>query len=685
MRRLLLAVFFLLSGTVLFAQTKRMVLVEEATNASCGPCAVQNPTYEAFLASPFCRERAIGITWRAGYPGTDVMNAANRVMHNGRVTYYSDTAFTPRITGVPTAMVNGIVQKAMSGGYDGAPSDLAALSAGISNTPATSPISIMIKETWIGDSCRIKLDVVSTENISSKALRTTAVENYHFYSAAGNNGEKEFRRIPREMFPNHFGEPIVFVANTPQTFEYTYVVSGDATRDQMYFVAFVQDDKTHEVLQAASTEPTLQLVTKSGASFNSVQIVESNSSVGNWDGHLISSFSGDFVVSLSSSLPAVSWGYVVRSSGLDGSLLSDGMTIQVNKGEPFPITCTIDPKGSAAGFGKVTVTLTNESMHQTFVVNYKLYVAGADVLVVMQDEGKVEIPPTYESGMSNQKRSFLILDRGDDNLFDWSKYKVVVFVNGKNIVNQKDVENMKKYMDNGGRLFLTGAEVTWGLVDPDAGTRGLYQDATFVSNYLHCKYKQDTGPNFVVNGAAGDIISDKMQFNISQGVDNQDTPDEIVPLANAIPIFFYGAERNKRVAGLRYADGKHRLVYLGFGLEGIADDAVRGQVLDKGIEWLLGSESTLGIADEPMTVGSLTVKSVYPNPSSDLVSISYEQRTSSSVKIELIDARGQIVLSTSNPFGPSVNIPCADLANGVYLVRVSAGEDVITRSFVVAR
>ena len=44
-----LVVTFTFNYSITFSQTPRMVLMEEATNASCGPCAAQNPTYEAWL------------------------------------------------------------------------------------------------------------------------------------------------------------------------------------------------------------------------------------------------------------------------------------------------------------------------------------------------------------------------------------------------------------------------------------------------------------------------------------------------------------------------------------------------------------------------------------------------------------------------------------------------------------
>jgi hypothetical protein len=49
MKHFFLFCLFTISFNLLFGQTQRLVLIEEATNASCGPCASQNPAFDALL------------------------------------------------------------------------------------------------------------------------------------------------------------------------------------------------------------------------------------------------------------------------------------------------------------------------------------------------------------------------------------------------------------------------------------------------------------------------------------------------------------------------------------------------------------------------------------------------------------------------------------------------------------
>ena len=59
---------FAAAANVSYAQTARVTLIEEATNASCGPCAAQNPTFQAYLMQPGCGQQdTFGIHLTAKY------------------------------------------------------------------------------------------------------------------------------------------------------------------------------------------------------------------------------------------------------------------------------------------------------------------------------------------------------------------------------------------------------------------------------------------------------------------------------------------------------------------------------------------------------------------------------------------------------------------------------------------
>ena len=68
MKKVLLgfAVLFILIDFSL-SQTRRIVLIEEATNASCAPCAASNPIFQQFISQNF--GGAISVRYHASWPG----------------------------------------------------------------------------------------------------------------------------------------------------------------------------------------------------------------------------------------------------------------------------------------------------------------------------------------------------------------------------------------------------------------------------------------------------------------------------------------------------------------------------------------------------------------------------------------------------------------------------------------
>src|SRR4051794_7381056 len=87
------------------AQSVGLVLAEEFTQASCPPCASQNPAFNTLLnANP---TKVCQIKYQTSWPGVDPMNDQTDSWVAPRVAYYG-------VTGVPTATMDG---QQMRGSY----------------------------------------------------------------------------------------------------------------------------------------------------------------------------------------------------------------------------------------------------------------------------------------------------------------------------------------------------------------------------------------------------------------------------------------------------------------------------------------------------------------------------------------------------------------------------------------
>ena len=73
-------------STNLSAQSQRLVLTEEFTQASCGPCASQNPSFNALLHAN--EDKIMSIKYQTSFPGVDPMNVDNSGEVQNRVNLY---------------------------------------------------------------------------------------------------------------------------------------------------------------------------------------------------------------------------------------------------------------------------------------------------------------------------------------------------------------------------------------------------------------------------------------------------------------------------------------------------------------------------------------------------------------------------------------------------------------------
>jgi hypothetical protein len=166
------------------------------------------------------------------------------------------------------------------------------------------------------------------------------------------------------------------------------------------------------------------------------------------------------------------------------------------------------------------------------------------------------------------------------------------------------LDNLSSYLDNGGKLFISGQDIGYSI-----GWSSFYQD------YLHAQYVQDNIGLYGLFGVPGDPITDGLYVSISggDGANNQDWPDEIDPISPAQTIFTYDPEatavlspleepmmavdkgapdknRQQETAGttitestgsgaVRVDTGVYRVVYFAFGFEAINSAADRATVM----------------------------------------------------------------------------------------------------------
>jgi hypothetical protein len=149
-------------------------------------------------------------------------------------------------------------------------------------------------------------------------------------------------------------------------------------------------------------------------------------------------------------------------------------------------------------------------------------------------------------------------------------------------------------------------------------------------------------------------------------------------------------------AGIKYDSGTYRVVYFGFGFEGIASRPEIGYdnswyVMRRVINWLgcptVGIEEEMGV--QPSVSGIRLLRSV-PNPFTSLTTISLAvgKAGSGDVRLGVYDAAGRLVrLLLDGPCEPNMTIPfdATEMSSGVYFLRLDTPDESLSKKMVLVR
>ena len=235
---------------------KRRVMVEEFTNASCPPCASNNPPFNATLVAN--ADKVTPLKYQVWWPGFDPMYEHNKADVAVRVAYYE-------VSGVPNGVENG-TNFGVPGGY----SDVKIDEAYNTLTPVTINVTHEVIPDFSG--MKVTVKVKSDDEISGNLRLRVAIteEDIVFAAAPGTNGEKEFSSVMKKMLPNAEGTEITgFTAGEEKTYTFTWAPGNYYNLNKIGVVAWLQDDDTKDVWQSNLSAPNTQI---EGGNFGKVQL-----------------------------------------------------------------------------------------------------------------------------------------------------------------------------------------------------------------------------------------------------------------------------------------------------------------------------------------------------------------------------------------------------------------------------
>jgi len=280
----------------------------------------------------------------------------------------------------------------------------------------------------------------------------------------------------------------------------------------------------------------------------------------------------------------------------------------INTSDPIVFTVAPDLTPHAVDF-YITVTGDGGGYVKTDTVRINI---GPDQLLLVDDDAGVGIPTSYDSlyfipffdSMRISYTRWEVKTQGPP--VGMNSYPMVFWYTGNErsdpvsgpdtTLTPSERAAIASYLDQGGRLFLNGQQIAFMLnaADPD-----------FLHNYLHAEY---AGPatDYLAVGVDADVVGDQTLYVLagSGGAANQRAKDRLTPIGGAVPVFTEDAVPSN-ITGIRY-DGEYRLLFLGWGVEGIGDLVMglggkpKDTLLTRAVNWLLYDAVFTGVSLSPL-------------------------------------------------------------------------------------
>lgn len=653
--------------------SQRAVLIETFTNVSCLPCASANPVTEQFVAD-YGYPLVMNIQYHVSWPSNEDPFYLTAPEDNFAALSYYD------VTGVPNLVIGGTNQ-AFGGDYN--------LLEQASLTLLGTPTSLTMEVSAVpnGSDISVQASVTASETLGGDnlSLRIALVEPHvHYDEPPGTNGETDFHYSMRDMLPDFAGTS--FSINPGQTLTFTEIGTVDPTWQDIYAVAWIQNDQTREILQASAS-----LVSPDHVFFYSGYRTGEILPLGQTaylPSHLynLGNASDIYDLHIDRQIPD-GWSAVVCTDGTCYPPFVDDIYFSLASGGQTEVTVDL-LTAVTGGEGTVTITATSRAdPTRSWSQAFKVITDGLDILVVDDDEG-VPYEDYFTAALQPLPYSYAVWDQnvlGELSAENMAFFEALVWGTGLGYptLSTTDQTTLGEYLEGGGRLFLTGQDVGWDMCDLLQSPHASPESIAWYNTYLGAEYVLDIMFDNSIQGISGDPIGDGLNFNINggTGADNQPYPSEIAPFGEGQACFRYTPGK---IAGVHLNTGQFKTVYLAFGLEGISELADRELVMDRTMDWLINDPS--GVPDgQPIQAFLASSPQAVPNPFNPETSIGFRVGGTQSalVKIEVFDLRGHRVRDLFRGLtepgeknfvwdGRSDN--GNSVASGAYIAQVSVGK-----------
>ncbi len=518
--------------------------------------------------------------------------------------------------------------------------------------------------------CTAVSDVTITGNV---VLHMALLDRYSYLNAP--NGQPHYYDSLWDLAPTGSGQTFNVTAGDTTTFYAVFPLDPTWAIDSLDMACFVQDNTTHEILQARLEQVPVDFPGLYYVDY----LLEDN---GNNDGRAEPGETAYLYVTLGNGESFQTAVNVVGTLSTDDPDL-DITTPDVNfpdipngqtaaNSDPFVFEVSPDAEPHLT---TLHLQVVADPLQTVFETDIEMFIGWPEVLLVDDDGGGI-FETYYQSALDNLGKSYEYWDinlQGVPSPTTMSGYPVTIWFTGFVSVDALSVAErllIEDYLDGGGFLFMSGQNIAQSLSSgaPD-----------FLSDVLHAELGTMNTQWKLLDGTGPDPLWNTLSLDCNPGGSGSGScthPDGINVLPPAEEVFIYS--NGAYHGGLAYEDaGGSKLVFFSFPFEAISgqnNTNTREEVLDAIFEFFgpitaVEPEAKTRLPDEFITV--------HPNPFNPIARIRYHLDNSTSVRLAVYDVTGSLVKTLVNGWNGAGNhevlFDAKGLPSGIYIYRMQAG------------
>lgn len=643
MKRNLLVVLAVATSSLAFAQTTKTPLVEHFTQASCGPCASQNPQLQTTLTN-FGEANYVRVAHQTSWPGFDPMNEAFPAGPEDRRNYYG-------VSGVPNVSLNG--------GPVDLPNTVVTSSSLQQAAQESTPYEIVVTQTWQNPSTvDVNIDITnvtgSAVSDADKVYITMTEDEIDYNGVApGSNGETVFHNVMRQMYDDQ-GNPDAttgsalptIAANSTHNISFTIssLPNYIADKEQIVFAVYIQNNATKEIFQAGKSTIT---------QIPGIILVEAASASTAGTGYCDYSYT-----------PGVEF----TNNDSQTDVTSIVAEYSINGGAPVQETWT----GTLTGGNSTTIMFPATSLASgTSVVSYEIvsvnggqpWSSPQDITIPDEEYSKLSATGVAAPIVENLETGTLITGTGytrdiSTALFDAPGISMGSFAIYDGPAIQAGA--IGGYGSSNRSILVQFYAIQNGVMNFTMDKVNLGTNSAISYDYAYCQYQSENDQMKVfVSTDCGATWNQEFSAAGSSLATLPAQTSQYVPQA--------ASEWETNIVDLSAYDNMNDVVVR------FEFTSAYGNNL-----WL--DNINIGEANS-VNEEEAVAFAIYPNPTTDVFTVKMDE--SSDVAIQVIDVQGKVV-ATQNVAGQSETVVDASaLAPGIYTVLVSSENGVATKKVVV--